>query len=68
MELVLIDTKSPKVRMEILMTGTKIEACPKKMAECDDLAVCSELVLNFEKYEYFVWYWCVCLLVWIILN
>ena len=29
------------------------------MADCDDLAVCSELVLNFEKYEYFVWYWCV---------
>ena len=27
MEVVLIDTKSPKVRIEILMTGAKIEAC-----------------------------------------
>ena len=26
-EIVLIDTKSPKVRIEILVTGTKIEAC-----------------------------------------
>ena len=25
-----------------------------RYADCDDLAVCSELVLNFEKYEYFV--------------
>ena len=49
MELVLIDTKSPKVRIEILMTGTKIKACHQIMADCDDLAVCSEQVLNFEK-------------------
>ena len=27
MEIVLIDTKSPKLRIEILMTGTKIKAC-----------------------------------------
>ena len=46
MELVLIDTKSPKVRIEIPMTGTKIKACHHLMAECDDLAVCSKLVLN----------------------
>ena len=30
MELVLIDTKSPKVRIEILMTGTKIKECHRK--------------------------------------
>ena len=30
MELVLIDTKSPKVRIKILMTGTKIKACHQK--------------------------------------
>ena len=48
----MIDTKNPKVRIEILMTGTKIAACHQKMADCDDLAVCSKLVLNFEKYEY----------------
>ena len=30
MELVLIDTKSPKVRIEILITGTKIKACHQK--------------------------------------
>ena len=52
MELVLIDTKSPKVRIEILMTGTKIKACHQIMVDCDDLAVCSKLVPNFEKYEY----------------
>ena len=34
------------------MTGTKLAACHQKMADCDDLAVCSKLVLNFEKYEY----------------
>ena len=46
MESVLIDTKSPKVRIEIVMTGTKIAACHQKTADCDDLAVCSKLVLN----------------------
>ena len=46
MELVLIDTKSPKVRIEMLMTGTKIKACHQIMADCDDLKVCSKLVLN----------------------
>ena len=49
MELVLIDTKSPKVRIKILMTGTKIKACHQIMADCDDLAEsasCSKLVLN----------------------
>ena len=46
MEIVLIDTKNPKVRIEILMTGTKFAACHQKMADCDDLTVCSELVLN----------------------
>ena len=46
MELVLIDTKSPKVRIEMLMTGTKIAACHQIMADCDDLAVYSKLVLN----------------------
>ena len=54
MELVLIDTKSHKVRMEILKTGTKIKACHQIMTDCDDLAVCSKLVLNYEKYENFV--------------
>ena len=57
----MIDTKNPKVRIKILMTGTKIAACHQIMADCDDLAVCSELALHFEKYEYFVRYWCVCL-------
>ena len=52
MEIVLIDTKNPKVRTEILMTGTKIAACHQKMADCDDLGVCSKLVLSFEKYVY----------------
>ena len=52
MEIVLIDTKNPKVRVEILMTGTKIAACHQIMADCDDLAVCSKLVLNSGKYEY----------------
>ena len=46
MEIVLIDTKNSKVRIEILMTGTKIAAGNKKMADCDDLAVCSKLVPN----------------------
>ena len=46
MEIVLIDTKSPKVRIEILMTGSKIAACNQKMADSDDMAVCSKLVLN----------------------
>ena len=48
MELVLIDTKSLKVRIEILMTGTKTKACHQIMADCDDLAVCSKLVLNLK--------------------
>ena len=52
MKIVLIDTKNPKVRIEILMTGTKIAACHQIMADSDDLAVRSKLVLNFEKYEY----------------
>ena len=52
MEFVLIDTINSKVRIEILMTGTKIAACHQLMEDCDDLAVCSKLVLNFEKYEY----------------
>ena len=46
MEIVLIDTKSPKVRIEIPVTGTKIAACHQIMADFDDLAVCSKLVLN----------------------
>ena len=46
MEIVLIDTKNPKVQIKILMTGTKIAACHQKMADCDDLAVCSKLVPN----------------------
>ena len=46
MEIVLIDTKNPKVRIEILMTGTEIAACHQKMADCDDLTVCLKLVLN----------------------
>ena len=46
MEIVLIDTKNPKVRIEILMTGTKIAACHQRMADCDDQTVCSKLVLN----------------------
>ena len=32
-------TKNPKVRIEILMTGTKIAACHQIMADCDDLAL-----------------------------
>ena len=46
MEVVLIDPKSPKVRIEILMTGTKSAACHQKMADCDDLTVYFKLVLN----------------------
>ena len=46
MEIVLIDTKNPNVRKEIVITGTKFAACHQKMADCDDLAVCSKLVLN----------------------
>ena len=46
MEVVLIDTKTPKVRIEKLTTGTEIKACHQIMADCDDLAVCSKLVLN----------------------
>ena len=46
MEIVLIDTKNPKVRIEIVIIGTKIAACHQKMADCDDLTVCSKLVLN----------------------
>ena len=34
------------------MTGTKSAACHQTMADCDDLAVCSKLVLNFEDYKY----------------
>ena len=34
------------------MNGTKIAACHQVMADCDDLAVCSKFVLNFEKYEF----------------
>ena len=34
------------------MTGTQIAACHQIMADFDDLAVCSKLVLNFEKHEY----------------
>ena len=49
MEIVLIDSKNPKVRIEILMTGTKMAACHQITADCDDLAACSKLVLNFEK-------------------
>ena len=43
MEIVLIDTNSPKVEIEILTTGTKIAACHQTMADRDDLAVCSKL-------------------------
>ena len=50
MEFVLIDTKNPKVRIEILKIGAKSAACHQIMADCDDLAVCSKLVLKFEKY------------------
>ena len=51
MEIISIDTKNPKVRIEILMTGTKSAACHQIMADCDDLAVYS-MVLNFDKYEF----------------
>ena len=51
MEIVLNDTKNPKLRIKILMSGTKNAACHHMMADCDGLAVCSKLVLNFEKYE-----------------
>ena len=40
------DTKNPKVRIEILVTGTKIEACHLKVADFDDLVVSPKLVLN----------------------
>ena len=46
MKIVLIDTKNPKERIEIFITGTKIAACYQKIPDCDDLAVCSKLVLN----------------------
>ena len=48
MELVSIDTKGPKVRIEILMTGTKNKACHQIKADCNDLAVCRKLVLNLK--------------------
>ena len=54
MEIVFIGTKNPKVRIEILMTGTKVEACHQIMADCDDLAVCSKLVLNFKIQKFCV--------------
>ena len=54
MELVLIDTKSPKVRIEILMAGTKIKACHQIMADFDDLAVCSKLVPNWKIQKFCV--------------
>ena len=50
MEIVLIGTKNPKVRIVILMTGAESAACHQMMADCDDLVVCSKLLLNFEKY------------------
>ena len=49
MEIVLIDTNNPKVRIEILVTGTKIAACHQKMADCDDLAFCSKLDLTSKN-------------------
>ena len=52
MDIVLIDTKNPKVRIKILMTGTKNAASHQKVADCDDLGVRSKQVLNFEKYEF----------------
>ena len=65
MEVVLIDTKNTKVRIEILKTGTKIAASHQRMADCDGLVVCSKLVLNLEKYEYL----CnIGVLVWIIFD
>ena len=30
----------------------KYAVCHQIMADCDDVAICSILVLNFEKYEY----------------
>ena len=54
MEIVLIGTKNPKVRIEILMTGTKVKACHQIMADCDDLAVCSKLVLNLKIQKFCV--------------
>ena len=45
MEIVLIDTKNPKVQIEILIIGIKIGACHQKIADCDDLAV----VQNWTK-------------------
>ena len=35
------------------MTGTKTSAFHQIMADCDDLAICSKMVPNFEKYESF---------------
>ena len=46
MDIVSNDTKNPKVQTEILTTGTKLAAGHQKMAYCDNLAVCSKLVLN----------------------
>ena len=51
MEIVLIDTKNPKVRIEIVITGTKITACHQIMADCDDLALCSKLDYKLRKKE-----------------
>ena len=31
------------------MTGTKIKACHQKMADCDDLAVCSKVENGIPK-------------------
>ena len=37
------------------MNGTKLAACHQKMADCDDLQVCSKLVLNFENHCSMPW-------------
>ena len=39
MDIVLIDTKNPKVRIEILITGTKVAACHQIMADCYDMSL-----------------------------
>ena len=52
MELVLIDTKSLKVRIEMLMTGTKIKACHQIMADFERVRIgkCSLLFFLFSDF------------------
>ena len=55
MEIVLIHTKNPKVRIEIFMTGTKIAACHQIMTDCDVVAALIKTGTELRKTRTFVW-------------